>query len=292
MATIEDLGKKTKAKYPGIYDDMSDAELGHRIKMRYPGSYDDFTEVRLAHRAPSVIGQFIEYSTDAQTTANVQSLLEYYNPSRGRLSSWWQRGRAESRSKLLSVLNSEQLLVVEQGAVLADAIRNRTKTESDFQVYIARNAEVLLELRLKEALIQSALLQGLTVETDQQLRVARGLSEIKINEQRQLREIDLDVRAIEYQQDQENISRVQQERLELLERASRRLSSLYDERKRLEASSDPAKDDKLRHINQLIHGAERLILGEQDRLIQATLGEETAGDFSPDNGKPSDSETA
>lgn len=42
--TVVDLGQKIKAKYPGIYNDLDDAELGRRTKFKYPGSYDDFAE--------------------------------------------------------------------------------------------------------------------------------------------------------------------------------------------------------------------------------------------------------
>jgi hypothetical protein len=44
MPTIEELGKKVKAKYPGQYDDMPDAQVGQRVKAKYPGAYDDFTD--------------------------------------------------------------------------------------------------------------------------------------------------------------------------------------------------------------------------------------------------------
>lgn len=46
MATIEDLGKKVKAKFPGQYDDMADADLGKKVKAKYPDAYKDFTEKR------------------------------------------------------------------------------------------------------------------------------------------------------------------------------------------------------------------------------------------------------
>ncbi|MEN6537833.1 MAG: hypothetical protein ABFD89_29545 [Bryobacteraceae bacterium] len=42
--TIEDLGRRTKARYPGAYDDLSDAEMGRAVKRKYPGAYDDFVE--------------------------------------------------------------------------------------------------------------------------------------------------------------------------------------------------------------------------------------------------------
>lgn len=46
MPTVEDLGRKVKAKYPGAYDDLPDADVGVRVKGKYPGAYDDFTDIQ------------------------------------------------------------------------------------------------------------------------------------------------------------------------------------------------------------------------------------------------------
>lgn len=43
MATIIDLGRQTKAKYPQ-YQDLSDEEVGRRVKQKYPTQYSDFTD--------------------------------------------------------------------------------------------------------------------------------------------------------------------------------------------------------------------------------------------------------
>ena len=45
MATIEDLGKLVKAKYPE-YNDLSDADLGRKVRAKYP-EYSDFTDTQL-----------------------------------------------------------------------------------------------------------------------------------------------------------------------------------------------------------------------------------------------------
>jgi hypothetical protein len=44
--TLDDLGAKVKAKYPGQYDDLPDAEVGQRIQAKFPGQYDDFQGVK------------------------------------------------------------------------------------------------------------------------------------------------------------------------------------------------------------------------------------------------------
>jgi len=42
MATLNDLGKKVKAKYPGQYEGLSDLEVGRRVRAKYPDAYTDF----------------------------------------------------------------------------------------------------------------------------------------------------------------------------------------------------------------------------------------------------------
>ena len=58
MATIIDLGKRVKQKYPGVYDNLPDAEVGRRVKTKYPGSYDDFTEIASTTSVPSPSPEF------------------------------------------------------------------------------------------------------------------------------------------------------------------------------------------------------------------------------------------
>jgi hypothetical protein len=51
VPTVEDLGQKVKAKYPGQYDDFSNAELGERVKAKYPDAYKDFSDRSVSTRA-------------------------------------------------------------------------------------------------------------------------------------------------------------------------------------------------------------------------------------------------
>jgi hypothetical protein len=64
--TIIDLGKKVKAKYPGQYDDLPDAEVGTRVKAKYPGAYDDFSDAKTpAYGAPAT-PQYADYGSTAK----------------------------------------------------------------------------------------------------------------------------------------------------------------------------------------------------------------------------------
>lgn len=63
----ETLAQKIKAKYPGTYDDIPDAELEQRITAKYPGVYDDIprTDVKAAATAPAPERTWADTAKDA-----------------------------------------------------------------------------------------------------------------------------------------------------------------------------------------------------------------------------------
>src|SRR5262245_13953197 len=44
MPDVKELGRRTKLKYPGQYDDLSDEDLGRKVKARFPDAYSDFVD--------------------------------------------------------------------------------------------------------------------------------------------------------------------------------------------------------------------------------------------------------
>lgn len=128
-------------------------------------------------------------SVRANTDPHVQALIDYYSPSRGQLSSWWQRIKSEGRNKLLMVLNEEQIRVIEQGAILENSILQGRKNQSDLQVFIAQNAATLYQIKADANLIDQALAKGRTVATDQEIIRAGGLSQVKVDEEGALSDI-------------------------------------------------------------------------------------------------------
>jgi hypothetical protein len=199
MPTVSDLGRKIKLQYPGEYDDLSDAEVGRKVKAKYP-EYSDYEDESLQVRPdtiswPTVTDALqtrasrpsVEYYTDE----NIQRVVDYYDPNRGRFSSWWQRGKAESRNRLLSVLNEEQLLIIQQGALLEESYRNKQKTEIDFKLWLAQNASVLHQLLVNETLINNALEKGMTLDGHQRVIEAGELSRIRTEEEHRLAQVRL-----------------------------------------------------------------------------------------------------
>jgi hypothetical protein len=137
----------------------------------------------------------------ALNSRQIISLRAYYKPSRGRLTSWWQRGKAEARDKLLAILNEEQVKAIEQGAMLEQAIRNGRKNEIDFKVFAAQNAEVLLSIQHKAQLIEQAMDSGLSLELDQQVRVDSLMVEAEVSKHEQMTRIELEKRWTQIKQD-------------------------------------------------------------------------------------------
>ena len=46
MPTLQELGQRVKAKYPGQYDDLDDVSLARKVQVKFPGQYDDFTDTQ------------------------------------------------------------------------------------------------------------------------------------------------------------------------------------------------------------------------------------------------------
>jgi type III secretory pathway component EscV len=187
---------------------------------------------------------------------------------------------ATARSGLLVATNQEQALLDENAEREADLDVKAGARQVEInrqQTDIVKLQNAQLEDKYRIVLTQIALQHQMDVPTY-----------LQVHGHRQMKQIDLEARSTEYKQDQEQISRVQQEKLELIDRATQRLFGFYEQRKQLEKSKKPADKDKLDHLNKLIDGAERLILGEQDRFIQSTLGQEASRSLPAHDGGTSD----
>jgi hypothetical protein len=230
------------------------------------------------------------------------SLQDQAQPGQGVIENVITRVKVGSDAKTQAVVNEATGIATEGIRLTTDAIsadfEKKAIPERHRQTTEAEDARHQTELtRLETERVKS-----LNEQLEDKYRIA--ITEIAFNHSmdvptylqvtghRELKQIDLQARATEYNQDQDNLSRVQQEKLELIDRATKRLFGFYEDRKELEASDEPAKDDKLNHLNQLISGAERLILGEQDRFIQSTLGQEAPRSLSAHDGGTGDSSEA
>lgn len=62
------LAQRVRAKYPGVYDDLSDSDLESKVKAKYPGVYDDLPTTTAKTTAPA--------TTSTQPTAPSNTLLD------------------------------------------------------------------------------------------------------------------------------------------------------------------------------------------------------------------------
>lgn len=75
--TISDLGQKVKAKYPGEYDDLDDAEVGRRVKAKFPGDYDDFADTpsAAAPQQPQQPSALSRFGTSLANTTGIPQMI-------------------------------------------------------------------------------------------------------------------------------------------------------------------------------------------------------------------------
>jgi hypothetical protein len=284
MPTVSDLGRQIKLRYPGEYDDLSDAEVGRRVKAKYP-EYGDYVDEALTperHLPTPVTKALQNFATpvspvEYSTEENIQRVVDYYNPNRGRLISWWQRGKAESRNKLLTVLNEEQLLVIEQGALLEESYRRKQKSEVEYQVWLAQNASVLHQLLVNERLINNALEKGMTLDGHQRVIEASELSKLQIDEHQRRVEIDLEARWKSIVQDLDAADLLQISERQVIRKLLAELSETRRERYAILTGNDPeeVKIQILSDYDKHISNLELHLDARQTRLLLSENGQET-----------------
>ncbi len=182
MKTIEDLGRRVKA-YPR-YQHLSDAEAGRQAQIDFPGKYDDFGTTTIA--LPNLEIQI------PNQTVSLDHLYKLYKPNRGTFTSWWHNRKAPARLALLETASTEMRAVLDQWEIQAQHLRAKQIGEVDFKMFLARNAQELLQINAEAQLLEQALEDGLTIENSQTLKVAKAQSQIRIDEQREMTAIELD----------------------------------------------------------------------------------------------------
>jgi hypothetical protein len=202
-------------------------------------------------------------SLDRDAESKVDRYQDVVNPEMGWFESLFARKRFEGQAKAQEAANEASTAIIEGSELNERAEESREIRKATNKVALTTLESTQVELETRNELMRLAQRQGLDITIY-----------LQVASHRELKQIDLEAREIEYKQDQEQISRVQQEKLELIDRATHRLYSMYRERKELETSNDPAKDDILAQLNYNISIAERLIRGEQDRYLEDALGAE------------------
>lgn len=182
MKTVKDLGRLIKATYPGEYDDLSDIEVGRLAKEKYP-EYSDFTDIGDSFDSAIIkINRPNSLEHNFQLQEQLSSLRDFYNPNKGRLSSWWQQGKSNSRSGMLRSFNEEEKLLIERAVILENAAINNKKKRAEFQTFIATHATLFIEIKTRAKLIKKAVKRGLDIDTHLRVREEELLSEVRIKE--------------------------------------------------------------------------------------------------------------
>lgn len=191
------------------------------------------------------------------------------HPDLGMIESRLLRMKINSHVKTQEVVNQVTRAILDGMDVADYARRKQSFRDEQYIIDMMEMQSKKLELRIRDRFMKMAAEMDMDIVTF-----------LKVRESQELKNIDLQFMAAEYNIKQENMSRIQQEVLELVDRSTHRLFGMYDLRKELEKSNDPAKDDKLRQLNYNIQVAEDLIRGEQARYREAALGQDGGRTFS------------
>lgn len=291
MNTVNELGRRVKLKYPGKYDNLSDAEVGRRVKSQYPGKYDEFID----EVEPSQALTYHEpHHLQSIESPYIEDLIDYYKPSRGVFGSWWQSAKSDSRSKLLNSLNNEQRLVIEQWNILQDSVREGKKTEADFRVFIADKAYQLLTIKHQATLVEQAMATGLPLDDDAEVRKEKLMVDAAVDKHERLTKIDLDNRWKEIEQDLNAADRVQMSELLILDKERRYLEDQIRKRHELQHSKESAqlKIELLSEYDEHIKFLKERISARQAKLLSAENGQNTGADKAAKTNSPANYPTA
>lgn len=185
MKTISDLGRETKQKHQGKYDHLSDTEVGRRMKNKNPSKYAEYEDIAISTEETNHFDYLV---------SELDQLSGVYRSDRGRITSWWQRGKAESRTKLLAALNGEMEQII-QAINLRAAAHGRAwfhKAEMEMAKLLHNNQKAILEiatvLGMTAETYQRKLL--MQMEVDKETLLMQEQSRIRLEEARELAKIE------------------------------------------------------------------------------------------------------
>jgi len=189
MKDVSELGRIVKDLNPGRYNDIPDDELGRIWKAQYPGQYDDFVEVLPMRYEPSQPSYHLDY-----LVAELDELSGIYRNDRGRLSSWWQRGKAGSRAKLLTALNAEMVGIIDVIHRRAEAhgLEWRHKVGMEMELLLHRNQAAILEIATAQGMDVSTYQQKILMqlEVDKEILLMHEQSHIRMTEREREAELE------------------------------------------------------------------------------------------------------
>jgi hypothetical protein len=265
---ISDLGRKVKAKYPGVYDDLPDAEVGRRVRAKYP-EYSDFENEPIKAEAKRPLFTMLAYLS---WVAVVYCLLAEGNI--GKRIAWaitfliagyifkHLAGSAykEEATELTDKTDIKQRQAMYKEALIREPhISENVRVKMLLEKIQQKNEQRKLEL--ERHLIDVAEENGLTplevVEVNkekylseirlaeregtihQDIRRQRELSEIEVRKHRELTNIDLEKRWKEIEQDLDAGDLLDLSDQQLIRKQTEHLEEMYRRRHELLHGPDP-----------------------------------------------------
>ena len=280
--TISELGQLVKAKYPQ-YTKMSDEEVGRLVVEKYP-TYAAWVD------GDVVSESFL--SSNPYLEGQVKDLQEYSNTSRGRATSWWQRGKSESRTKLDSQLQSEISSKTNlENAANSSKISHlsslhelhQTPNRLRRKAHLELLADENMRLRLVEANNRKVTLLKLEQmieaehETGEALRLEAGKSDIELQKTKALNEHGVRMDFERVMNTLVAITKYNHLKYDAFDEVRGRLIALMEEAHQIELSNkDPyLKAEIMGQVQQAIAAYQEVFDAFRRELVESGNGQET-----------------
>jgi hypothetical protein len=117
-----------------------------------------------------------------ETQSQLATLRDNFNINKGKFSTWLQITRSQRNTRLIEVLTENELAVIEHGAVIEKAVREKEKSELEYLRFLQEHRYELMELQTKEYLLQEATRNFLPLEDYVEVRKEELLTDLRIKE--------------------------------------------------------------------------------------------------------------
>jgi hypothetical protein len=299
---VSDLGRKVKRKYPGTYDDLSDAEVGRRVKAKFP-EYADFDEIDNEPIKSEVTAPLLRGLSYALYVICFFSLIgisrDYLNRttyswiavSSGVLGLYLARLSKQAYQKEVEELSSKIEVKKKQAELQEHLIREPHAPDKVRLKMLLEQIQANAERRraeLDNTLLETAKQTGLTPVEVVEINKEKYLSEIRLAERegviqqdtrrtRELTEIELEKRWREIVQDLDAGDLLDLSDQQLIKKQTERLEEMYRQRHELLYGPDPedVKVYLLARYDKNIQHLEAKIDARQTGLLLPPNGQKT-----------------
>lgn len=204
--------------------------------------------------------------TNPDLIGKIQTTLDYYNPNAGVLQSWAARLRAEGRTKLLKILNEEQIQLIEQAATFERKVMEGVKTQVEHRMFLAKNAMELFALKTQAEFNRQAFGIGMKPDDLSDVNKTEALTKIKRDDDEARIKIKINS-AIQYKKSEDTITDGLRKKRENLLIELDALEARTDISEKTKAAWKIDKENEAEHLRRRIEARDRKAVSDEESFL-------------------------